>query len=159
VIPDSMPTDPVEAASLALVVLIVTETALANAQAVSVIIEDEAITQSLSPGNLESLVSLSRSLLESAILLHRRLYDVQNALPVIDAMRTMAGLIQARARAVILVSPPLVERTVESAASLRLLAHRWYGDHSRAIELARLNPGLRAPYNIQPGEVLRAYAE
>jgi prophage DNA circulation protein len=159
VIPDSMPTDPVEAAGLALVVLIVTETALANAQAVSVIIEDEATTQTLSPGEVEALVNLVRSLLESAILLHRRLYDVQTALPVIDALRTMAGLIQARARTVILLSPPLVERTVESAANLRLLAHRWYGDHSRAIELARLNPGLSAPYNIQPGEVLRAYAE
>lgn len=159
VIPESMPTDPVEATSLALVVLIVTETALANAQAVSVIIEDEATTQTLSPGELESLVNLSRSLLESTILLHRRLYDIQTALPVIDALRTMAGLIQARARTVILQSPPLVERTVESAANLRLVAHRWYGDHSRAIELARLNPGLSAPYNIQPGEVLRAYAK
>lgn len=159
VIPDSLPTDPVEATGLALVVLIVTETALANAQAVSAIIEDEATTQTLSPGDVEALVNLSRSLLESAILLHRRLYDVQTALPVIDALRTIAGLIQARARTVILLSPPLVERTVESAANLRLLAHRWYGDHSRAIELARLNPGLSAPYNIQPGEVLRAYAE
>ena len=159
VIPDSMPTDPVEAAGLALVVLIITETALANAQAVSVIIEDEATTQTLSPSDVEALVNLVRSLLESAILLHRRLYDVQAALPVIDALRTMAGLIQARARTVILLSPPLVERPVESAANLRLLAHRWYGDHSRAIELARLNPGLSAPYNIQPGEVLRAYAK
>lgn len=158
-IPDSMPPDPVEAASLALVVLIITETALANAQAVSVIIEDEGATQTLSPGDMEALVNLARSLLESAILLYRRLFDVQAALPVIDALRTMAGLIQARARTVILLSPPLVERTVESAANLRLLAHRWYGDHSRAIELARLNPGLSAPYNIQPGEVLRAYAE
>lgn len=159
VIPEAMPTDPVEAAALALVVLIVTETALANAQAVSVIIEDEAVTQTLSPAELESLVNLSRSLVESAILLHRRLYDVQTALPVIESLRTIAGLIQARARTVILLSPPLVDRTVESAANLRLLAHRWYGDHSRAIELARLNPGLSTPYNIQPGEVLRAYAE
>lgn len=159
VIPDGMPSDPVEAAGLALVVLIITETALANAQAVSVILEDEAVKQTLSPGDVESLVNLARSLLASAILLHRRLYDVQTALPVIDALRTTAGLIQARARNVILQSPPLVERTVDSASSLRLLAHRWYGDHSRAIELARLNPSLRAPHNIQPGEVLRAFAE
>ncbi|TWC21113.1 MULTISPECIES: DNA circularization protein [unclassified Pseudomonas] len=158
-IPESMPADPVEAASLALVVLIVTETALANAQAVAAIIEDEATTQTLSPDDLESLVNLSRSLLESTILLHRRLYDVEAALPVIDALRTMAALIQARARSVILLSPPLIERAVESAANLRLLAHRWYGDHSRAIELARLNPSLSAPYDIQPGEVLRAYAK
>ena len=159
VIPDSMPTDPVEAAGLALVVMIMTETALANAQAVSVIIENEAAKQTLSPSDLEALVNLARSLLASAILLHRRLYDVQTALPVIDALRTTAGLIQARARSVILLSPPLIERVVESAASLRLLAHRWYGDHSRAVELARLNPGLRAPHNIQTGEVLRAFAE
>lgn len=158
-IPESMPTDPVEAASLALVVLIVTETALANAQAVSALIESETDTQTLSPDDVEALVDLARSLIEAAILLHRRLYDVETALPVIDALRTMAGLIQARARSVILLSPPLIERAVESAANLRLLAHRWYGDHARAVELLRLNPSLNAPYNIQPGEVLRAYAK
>lgn len=158
-LPDSMPSDPVEASSLALVVVVITELALSHAQAAAVVIEAEAETQTLSPGDLEGLVNLTRSLIQSAILLHRRLYDVETALPIIERLRNIAALIQARARAVILQSPPLTERRVESPASLRLLAHRWYGDHARAAELLRLNPGLRSPHNIETGEVLRAYAE
>ncbi|KTT00113.1 hypothetical protein NS376_16015 [Pseudomonas oryzihabitans] len=158
-LPSAMPSDPVASAALALVVLVVTELALSHAQAVASVIEDEAATQILSPATLEDLVNLARSLIESAILLQRRLYDVETALPVIEALRTIAGLIQARARAVILLSPPLIDRAVASPASLRLLAHRWYGDHSRAAELRRLNPELASPYNIEAGEVLRAYAQ
>jgi len=59
---------------------------------------------------------------------------------------------------VILQRPPLLSRTVESTSSLRLLAHRWYGDNSRALELLRLNPTLRTPYGIATGTVMRAYA-
>ena len=70
----------------------------------------------------------------------------------------LAGLIQARARQVILQRPPMINRAVESATSLRLLAFRWYGDHARASELLRLNPRLRSPFMISSGEVLRAYA-
>lgn len=158
-LPSAMPSDPVAASALALVVLVITEQALAHAQAIATVIEAEANTQTLSPADLEGLVNLARSLLESAILLQRRLYDVETALPVIEALRTTAGLIQARARAVILLSPPLIERTVSSPASLRLLAHRWYGDHDRAAELRRLNPQLTSPYNIETGEVLRAFAQ
>lgn len=158
-LPSAMPADPVAAAALALVVLVVTELALSHAQAVATVIEDEAASPTLSPATLEDLVNLARSLIESAILMQRRLYDVETALPVIEALRTIAGLIQVRARAVILLSPPLIDRTVTSPASLRLLAHRWYGDHSRAAELRRLNPELASPYNIEAGEVLRAYAQ
>ncbi|WP_244161136.1 hypothetical protein [Pseudomonas anguilliseptica] len=158
-LPDTMPTDPVAATAFGLVVLVVTELALAQAQAVAVIIEGEAERPTLSPADLEGLANLGRALLQAAILLHRRLYGVETALPVIEALRAIAALIQARARLVILQSPPLLERVVESPASLRLLAHRWYGDHDRAMELLRLNPGLRTPHNIPPGEVLRAYAE
>lgn len=158
-LPAEMPSDPVAASALGLVVLVITELAVSHAQAVAGVIEDEATAQTLSPEELERLVNLSRSLTESAILLHRRLYDVETALPIINALRSVAGLVQARARSVILLSPPLIERTVSSATSLRRLAHHWYGDHARADELIRLNPGLKTPYNIEAGEVLRAYAK
>lgn len=158
-LPDTMPTDPVAATAFGLVVLVVTELALAQAQAVAVIIEGEADRPTLSPIDVEGLANLGRALLQAAIELHRRLYAVETARPVIEALRTIAALLQARARLVILQSPPMLERTVESPASLRLLAHRWYGDHGRAMELLRLNPGLRTPHNIPAGEVLRAYAE
>ncbi|HID7877459.1 TPA: DNA circularization protein, partial [Pseudomonas aeruginosa] len=95
----------------------------------------------------------------AAILLHRRLYGVEEARPIIEGLRNTSALLQARARRVILMAPPLIERTVETPASLRLLAYRWYGDHTRASELLRLNPGLRTPYNIEAGEVLRAYVD
>ncbi|MGE7992555.1 DNA circularization protein [Pseudomonas sp. NPDC089554] len=159
VLPAAMPADPVAASALALVVLIITELAVSHAQAVAAVIEDEAATPTLSPDELERLVNLVRSLIQSAILLHRRLYGVEVALPIINALRSTAGVVQARARSVILLSPPLIERTVPSATSLRRLAHHWYGDHARSAELARLNPGLKSPYNIEAGEVLRAYAK
>jgi prophage DNA circulation protein len=158
-LPDAMPTDPVAAAAFGLVVLVVTELALAHAQAVAVVIENEAEQPTLSPVDVEGLANLGRALLQAAIVLHRRLYAVETARPIIEALRTIAALLQARARLVILQSPPMLERVVESPASLRLLAHRWYGDHSRALELLRLNPDLRTPHNIPTGEVLRAYAE
>lgn len=158
-LPDGMPDDPVAANAFALVVLVVTELALAHAQAVATVVEDEADTPTLSPLELEGLVNLVRSLVQSSILLQRHLFDVETARPIIEALRNVAALIQARARQVILQSPPMLERTVETPVSLRLLAHRWYGDHTRAAELIRLNPGLKTPHNIQAGEVLRAYAK
>lgn len=158
-LPVRMPDDPVEASGFALVVLVITELAAAHAQAVAIVIEDESKNPTLSPVELEGLVNLVRSLVQGAILLHRRLFDVEASLPVIEALRNTASLIQARARQVILLSPPMVEREVESPASLRLLAHRWYGDHERAIELIRLNPDLKTPHNIPAGRMLRAYAE
>lgn len=158
-LPDRMPDDPVEASGFALVVLVITELAAAHAQAVAIVIEDESKKPTLSPVELESLVNLVRSLVQGAILLHRRLYDVETALPVIEALRNSAALIQSRARQVILQSPPMIERKVDSPSSLRLLAHSWYGDHGRALELIRLNPDLKTPHNIPAGRVLRAYAQ
>jgi prophage DNA circulation protein len=158
-LPDGMPTDPVAANGFALVVLVITELAVAHAQAVAVVIENEGKQPTLSPLELEGLVNLVRSLVQGAILLQRRLYDVETSRPIIEALRNTAALIQAGGRQVILQSPPMIERVVETPASLRLLAHRWYGDHARALELIRLNPDLKTPHNIPAGEVLRAYAE
>jgi len=158
-LPDGMPDDPVEATSFVLVLLIITELALSHTQAVAIIIEDQRKKPTLTPIDLEGLVNLTRSLIQASILLHRRLFDLGASRPTIEALRNIAAQIQARARQVILLSPPMIERVVESPASLRLLAHRWYGDHARSIELIRLNPSLKTPHNIPAGEVLRAYAE
>lgn len=157
-IPEVMPGDPVTASAYGLVLIFITELALAHAGAVAVVLEDEAQTQTLSPEDLSRLVALVRSLIQAAILLHRHLYEIEQALAVIEPLRMLAGLIQARARQVILQRPPMISRTVESRTSLRLLAFRWYADHARADELLRLNPRLRAPFLIPAGEVLRAYA-
>lgn len=158
-LPDNMPADPVQASGFALVVLVITELAAAHAQAVAIVIEDESKKPTLSPVELEGLVNLVRSLVQGAILLHRHLYDLETALPVIEALRNSAALIQSRARQVILQSPPMIERKVDSPSSLRLLAHSWYGDHGRALELIRLNPDLKTPHSVPAGKVLRAYAQ
>jgi prophage DNA circulation protein len=126
---------------------------------VAIVIEEEDKRPTLSPVELEGLVNLVRSLVQSSILLQRRLYDGEVARPIIESLRNTAAMIQSRARQVILQSPPMIERTVESPTSLRLLAHRWYGEHARSAELLRLNPGLNTPHNIPAGKVLRAYAE
>jgi len=157
--PDGMPDDPLATSGFGLVVLVITELALAHSQAVAIIIEDESKTPTLSPADLEGLINLARSLLQAAILLQRRLYEVETSQPIIEGLRNVAALLQTRGRQIILLRPPMVEREIQAPTSLRVLAHQWYGDHSRALELIRLNPGLKTPYNIEPGEVLRAYAE
>ncbi|SDA18124.1 Mu-like prophage DNA circulation protein [Pseudomonas sp. NFPP10] len=158
-LPNRMPDDPVEASAFSLVVLVVTELAVAHAQAVAILIEAEAKKPTLSPVEVEGLVNLVRSLVQGSILLQRRLFSVEDSRPVIEALRNTAAMIQARGRQVILQSPPMIERVVQTPASLRLLAHRWYGDHARSVELIRLNPDLKNPHNIPAGKVLRAYAE
>ncbi|PTQ68138.1 DNA circularization protein [Pseudomonas sp. GV071] len=158
-LPNAMPSDPVSASAYGLLVLLTTELAVSHAQAATALLDDETQTQTLSPNEIEGLANLVRSLIQAAILLHRRLYDVEVALPTIEALRGIAALVQTRAQQVILLSPPLLERTLESPASLRLLAHRWYQDHSRANELLRLNPTLKTPHNLAAGQVVRAYAQ
>ena len=157
-LPNAMPDDPIEAVAFALITLVVTELALSYSIAIGVAIENDADDLALSPNDLERLANLARSLIQAAILLHRHLYGIEEALPVIEGLRTTAALIQARARQLVLQRPPLLSRTVEVATNLRLLAHRWYNDSRRADELMRLNPELRSPYNIASGTVIRAYA-
>lgn len=157
-LPTAMPDDPVEAVAFALITLVITELSLSYASAIGVAIENDADDLALSPNELERLANLARSLIQAAILLHRHLYDIEDALPIIEGLRTTAALIQARARQLVLQRPPLLSRTVESPTNLRLLAHRWYSDSRRADELMRLNPELRSPYSIAPGTVIRAYA-
>lgn len=140
-----------------LVLLVVTESALAQASATIFLLDSERQAPTLAPEQLESVVSSSRALADAAIQLHRRLLGVEDAQRVIEPLRAISGIVQAAARQVLLLRPPLLEREVTSATNVRLLAHHWYGDHTRATELLRLNPKLRTPYAINAGEVLRAY--
>lgn len=149
---------PVSAVAWNLVLLVITEAALSQASAVVALLDDERKAPTLTPEQLEAVVSSARGLNQAAIELHRRLFGVEDALRVIEPLRAIAGIVQAAARQVLQLRPPLVMRTVPSESNLRLLAHHWYGDHSRALELLRLNPALRSPQTIAAGEVLRAYS-
>ncbi|EOV9277082.1 multidrug DMT transporter permease, partial [Salmonella enterica] len=79
-------------------------------------------------------------------------------LPVVEQLRNIALGVQVLAEQVIARRPPLTTRTAEQDTCLHLLAHQWYGDHTRAGELLRLNPGLRNPNVIRKGDRLHAYS-
>lgn len=77
---------------------------------------------------------------------------------IITALQQSAWHLQEQARALILLLPPLIQRQVTRRCNLPLLAFEWYGDASRAAQLARLNPSLRETNNLNPGDVLYAWA-
>lgn len=117
----------------------------------------EADLPSLSPAEIEAIANHARAALDVAIELARAAYPAADLAAVISPLRDTALAVQDAARAVIEARPPLIDRSVESPACLRLLAHFWYGDHARAIELQRLN-SLARPNDLEQGMVLHAYA-
>lgn len=112
----------------------------------------------LSPGQVEQVSNAARMPLQGVIQQLRQSLPLEQARPLVEACRQLAWQVQEAARAVILLRPPLLTRTVEAEGSLVLIAHRWYGDYRRATELLRLNPSLRQPNFIPAGARLHAYA-
>lgn len=84
--------------------------------------------------------------------------DTRQDQAIIAALQESAWHLQEQARSLILALPPLVQRQVMRRCNLPLLAFEWYGDASRATQLARLNPLLRQYNNLNPGDVLYAWA-
>ncbi|WP_288843831.1 DNA circularization protein [uncultured Deefgea sp.] len=124
----------------------------------------------LTPKQVEQLVADVRTEINAAIALLRPQpdeisepdFDAAKQLityrPVIEALKSQALALQEAGLAVIAIRPPLIERTVPFAGNWHLLAHEWYGDYTRASELARLNPQVTLPNNLQRGDVVNAYA-
>lgn len=82
----------------------------------------------------------------------------RNDSQLIAALQQLACQLQSQARTLIVRRPPRVLRQVTRACNLHLLAFEWYGDAARGRELARLNPTLRNPNALQPGDRLYAFA-
>lgn len=112
----------------------------------------------LSPTDVESIVNFARSEIDVVIRMARVLYDPDHAQAIIEPLKDTALALQEAAEALVVLRPPLITRAVEAEMPLRLLAHHWYGDHTRAIELQRLN-GLRHPNFLTPHQALLAYAQ
>ncbi|HGM6997541.1 TPA: DNA circularization protein [Serratia marcescens] len=138
------------------------------------IMQYESETPTLSATDIERITNDVRSLIVDAIQVQRRMMaarqqQVQQAFGVtqdissdaaqIAELQAFAYTLQQLARGVILTLPPLVRREVKRACNLHLLAFEWYGDRTRAVELARLNPTLRNPNSLLPGDVLYAFAK
>lgn len=135
---------------------ITVNTAVGLADAASYIFEAEAATPTLTPVEIESVTAIARAGLEAAIEQVRAIYGIEDSRPITEALKDQGLALQEAARAVIVARPPLIQRTVEAPGNFRLLAHLWYGDHTRAPELFRLN-GMRSPF-VKVGDSVNAYA-
>lgn len=146
-------------------------TAAELVSAAASIVSDDAQGDQLSPADIEMLVNDARTQVQSAINLLRERYEPALQLassttepvglmwqPVVSQLQTVGLGIQDLGLLVITRRPPLTRKHVQSDSCLRLLAHLWYGDHARAIELQRLNPAVRNPNSITAGMVLNAYS-
>ncbi|MBU1041576.1 MAG: hypothetical protein KKF77_10810, partial [Proteobacteria bacterium] len=136
---------------------VLAEIALGVAEAAQIVLESEATTPTLTPAEVESVAASSRELLQHSIDTYRQLYPVEQARPVTEPLKDVALAVQESAAAVLEARPPLVTHTVAAPACLRLIAHQLYGDHTRALELYRLNTP-RDPNFLTPGQELKVYA-
>ncbi|GHD63875.1 DNA circularization protein [Jeongeupia chitinilytica] len=128
------------------------------AETASDILIQEAEQPTLAPQEIEQITNDVRDNVQQAIDTHREQFDIEAARPVTEALKDTALGVQEAAIAVIDARPPLTQRTVEAPGNLHLVAFRWYGDYTRAQELARLNPKLINPNALKAGDVLYAYA-
>lgn len=132
--------------------------ATTKADAAAQLFAAEAQAPTMSPPEIESVANDARVSLNTAIVTVRSVYPVEKSREITEPLKDQALAVQEAAKAVIEARPPLMEKPVEAPGNFRLLAHRWYGDHNRATELARLNPALRMPNALQTGDTLNAYA-
>lgn len=134
------------------------EQASGMADAAQIILAAEVQSPTLSTTQVEAITNAPRAAIEDVISSYRTQYPIETSRPVVEALKQTALNLQVAAQAVIEASPPLVSRQVDAPGNLRLLAHKWYGDHTRAAELLRLNSQLRQPNFIVTGDQLNAYS-
>lgn len=141
------------------------------AQNAADIFSDETLNHLLAPPEIERIANDTRHFIQATIDQHRDQYadatqEVSSSpttvgiawQPVVQGLKEIALAVQQLAANMITTRPPLIQRQVDSVGNLHLVAHRWYGDYRRASELQRLNPQLRNPNNLKPGDLLYAYA-
>lgn len=150
-----VPTEAQATAAAALTVKIIAASGMADAA--ELVLQAEAKTPTLSPVEIEAITNTARATIESAMTDVRAIYPLEKSRAITEPLKTQALAIQEAARSIIEARPPLIERRMDAPGNLRLIAHRLYGDHSRAPELFRLND-LRMPNFIQAGDTLNAYA-
>jgi prophage DNA circulation protein len=151
----SVPTE--QQAVAAAVVTIKVNAAVGLASAAGLVLLAESGTPTLSPPEINAIANAARTNIESAIVDIRAIYPLEQSRAITEPLKDQALAIQDAARAIIEIRPPLVVRVMDAPGNFRLIAHRLYGDHTRAPELFRLN-NIRLPNFIQRGDQLNAYA-
>lgn len=154
VTPANTPTEEQVIAAVAATIAVNMSVGLANAA--GYVFEAESATPTLTPTEIEAIANVARSSIETTIEQVRAIYGIEDSRPITEPLKGQALAVQEAARAVIVARPPLIQRTAEAPGNFRLLAHLWYGDHARAIELYRMN-GARSPF-VNAGGVINAYA-
>lgn len=167
--PLPMPSGATSADIVELTTLVSLSTATQLALNVAEILGDDVLRIVLSPDDIELMANDVRTALQTSIDQHREVYapDTSAATtgagmywrPVVDTLKATALSVQQLAAVVITLRPPLVKRTINAACNVRLLAHYWYHDHTRATEILRLNPQLRDPNDLRSGDIIYAYAK
>lgn len=170
--PVDMPAQLVDSDIVELTAIVAVAVAIEAAEEAGAVLSDSALTAVLTPLDIEKITNETRQMIQDAIDINRDAYapamnEISSSTqptglsyqPVIDQLATIALTVQVLAEAVINEKPQLMPRAVNAPGNLHLVAHRWYGDYSRASELQRLNPQLRDANNINVGDVLNAYAE
>lgn len=128
------------------------------ASVASDVLANEIEQPTLTPDQVEQITNDTRTFIEDAMTETRSVLAIDASRPVTEPLKDVALLVQQLAVGVIDVLPPIISRQIDTPSNLTLIAFRWYGDYTRSAELLRLNPNVRNPNFIQPGDVLRAYA-
>lgn len=129
----------------------------ALAQKVSEALRAEIQTPVLTPGEIESLAGNIRARLDDALHYAAATLPEGDVFTVCESLRTTARAIQHLAEAALNARPPLASRFAERDCNFHLLAHRLYGDFTRADELRRINPQVRNPNFIAKDQELLVY--
>jgi len=123
------------------------------------ILTQELAVPSATPQQIEVISNAVRASIQAQIDALPAIYPLELNRPVIESFKNAALLVQQVAKLAIETRPPLIVRPAPVAGNLRLIAHAMYGDHSRASELFRLNPALRAPNFVAQGDMLNAFSK
>ncbi len=128
------------------------------AQAARDMLMAELSTPTLTPAEVESLTGNTRDRLQDCLHGVRASQPQAVVHQMSECLRDAAQAVQQLGEAALNARPPLVMRTVERPCNFHLLAHRLYGDYTRATELARINPQVRNPNFIAQGQEVLVYA-
>ena len=120
---------------------------------------DELDEPVMVPQEIEAVVGNVRERVQNSIDWIRAVSDEKTAYESSEALRTIADAVQTLGAKVLEARPPLVEHVAETECNAHLLAHKLYGDFTRAAEIVRLNPQIRNPNFIAKGQALHVYAD
>lgn len=143
-----------------MVVAAVTATQTAQlAQAVGEVLEDELDAPTMTPAEIEAIVGDVRERVQASLDWCRAACPSDRVHAVSEKLRAVADAVQTLGSTVLETRPAIVEHVVDAECNTHLLAHKLYGDYTRAAEIVRLNPQLRNPNFIAKGQILHVYAD